>query len=116
MFSSFTPRKGGFASYGDNNKGEIIGIGTVGKLLNTISREVILVYGLKLNLLSISQFCVKGNNVTFDSSGCMVIKSISNPIIFTSSRSGNTYTVNLNKFLQMMFVFLLTRMNHGCGI
>lgn len=31
LLSSFTSKKGGFVSYGDNNKGNILGYGTFGK-------------------------------------------------------------------------------------
>lgn len=47
---------------------------------------------MKLNLLSIIQLCDNGNNVTFDSSVCMVIKTKNNQTLFTSLRSGDTYT------------------------
>lgn len=68
LISSFTSRKRGFVSYGEN-KGKVIGIGTIGKFPNLMIMEVLLVDGLKNNLLSsISQLCGKGNNVSFDSS------------------------------------------------
>lgn len=75
LFSSFTPRKGGFVSYDYTNKGKIIGIGTFGKFPNPTIGEVLLVDGLKYNLLSISLLCDKCNNVIFDSFRCKVIKS-----------------------------------------
>lgn len=59
--------------------------------------EVLLVKGLKHDLLSISQLCNKGNNVTFDYSCFKIIKSKSNETLFISSRRGNTYIGNLNK-------------------
>lgn len=96
MLYSFTHIKEGFVSYGDNNKGNIIGIGSVGKFLNPTIWEVLLIYGLKHNWLSISQLCEKGNSVIFDSSRCKVVKPKSCQTIFTISRSGNIYVVNLN--------------------
>lgn len=84
-------------SYGDNNKGKILDFETIGKFLNPTMGGVLLVKRLKHNLLSISQLYEKGNSVTFNSSGCRIIKSKSNETIFTSSRSGNTYTISLNK-------------------
>lgn len=86
-----------YVSYGDNDKGKIIGTGTVGNFYNPAIGEVILVVGLKYNILSISKLYDEGNNITFDSSRCMVIKSKSNQTLFTISRSRNIYTVNLNK-------------------
>lgn len=97
IFSSFSPRKGGFDSYGDNNKGKIIVISIIGKFPNPIIWEVPLVDGLKHNLLSINQLCDKGNSVTFDSSRCRVIKSNMTKPFFTRSTTENTYTMNLNK-------------------
>lgn len=41
LLSSFTPRKGWFVSYGDNNEGKIIGIGCVGKFPNPMIGEVL---------------------------------------------------------------------------
>jgi transposase InsO family protein len=95
-FSLLTPKKNGHVSYGDNNKGKIIGIGTVGKSPNTTIENVLLVEGLKHNLLSISQLCDKGNEVVFDSSKCRVINSCNKQTLFTGQRSGNTYIVDLN--------------------
>lgn len=60
--------------------------------------EVLLVDGLNNNLLIISQSCEKGNNVTFDSSGFLVIKSKLNQTIFITQVGGNTYNMNLYKF------------------
>lgn len=97
LFSFFTLSKRGCVLYGDNNKIKIIGNDIVSKFSNPTIEEVLLVNGLKYNLLSISQLHDKGNNITIDSFGWMVIKSKSNQNIFTSSRSGNTYIANLNK-------------------
>lgn len=76
---------------------KILGIDTIGKSPNPSIREFILVRGLKHKLLSISQLSNKGKNITFDSSNCRVIKSKSNKTLFNNSRSGDTYTLNLNK-------------------
>lgn len=97
LFSSFSSKKLDLVFYGDNNKRKIIGICRIGKFLNPKIRKVLLVYGLKYNLLSISQLCDQDNSVTFCSSGCRIIKSKSDQIMFTNSRSWNTYTLNLNK-------------------
>lgn len=92
LFSPFTPNKSGFVFYGDNNKVENVGFGIIGKFPSPVIREVILVKGLTHSLPSISQLCDKGKTITFDSFGCMTIKSKSNEINFTSSRSRNIYT------------------------
>ena len=54
MFIDFTRKEKGFVSYGDNNQAKILGKGVVGNLSTTTIKDVMLVDGLKHNLLSIS--------------------------------------------------------------
>lgn len=75
LFSSIFLKKQGFVSYGDNYKGKNLDFGIVSKSPSPTIEEVLLVKGLKHTLLSISQLCDKGNNITFDSYCYMVIKS-----------------------------------------
>uniref|UniRef100_A0A151UHL4 Retrovirus-related Pol polyprotein from transposon TNT 1-94-like beta-barrel domain-containing protein n=1 Tax=Cajanus cajan TaxID=3821 RepID=A0A151UHL4_CAJCA len=54
-FSSLKLKHEGFVTYGDNNKGKILGYGNVGNSSSsTLIENVLLVEGLKHNLLSIS--------------------------------------------------------------
>ena len=57
-FSFLSLKAKGFVTYGDNNQGRILGIGKVGKSPQTMIDNVLLVKGLKHNLLSISQLSV----------------------------------------------------------
>ncbi|BAT86143.1 hypothetical protein VIGAN_04376700, partial [Vigna angularis var. angularis] len=66
-FISFEKKKQGFVTYGDNNKGRIIGTGDIGGGNTLTIKDVLCVEGLKHNLLSISQLCDKGLKVTFES-------------------------------------------------
>ncbi|XP_068498418.1 uncharacterized protein [Phaseolus vulgaris] len=50
-------------TYGDNNKGKILGRGTIGDKNSFLIHDVLFVEGLKHNLLSISQLCDKGYQV-----------------------------------------------------
>jgi len=45
----------GYVTYGDNNRGRILGIGNIGGNDKVIIKDVLLVEGLKHSLLSISQ-------------------------------------------------------------
>ena len=72
MFLSISPKDGGYVTFGDNAKGKIVGEGKVGKSPNTTIENVLLVDGLKHNLLSISQFCDKDYKVVFESNKCVV--------------------------------------------
>jgi len=56
-FINLKMRQKGFVTYGDNNEGRILGRGDVGSHDSIIIKDVLLVDGLKLNLLSISQLC-----------------------------------------------------------
>ena len=58
-------------TFGDNNKKKIIGIGNIGITLSTCIENMLLVDGLKYNLLSISQLCDKDYKIVFKSSMCM---------------------------------------------
>lgn len=71
-------------------KGRIIGPDTVGKCLNLMIKDVLLVESIKYNLLSIIDLCDKGNEVKFDLTVCKVVKIENNQTCFTSLRSGNT--------------------------
>ena len=65
MFAAFPPKDGGCVTFGDNNKGKIIGVGSIGKNPSLIIENILFVEGLKHNLLSISQLCDKGYRVIF---------------------------------------------------
>ena len=65
LFIDFVAKKKGFVIYGDNNKGAILGKGSVGNPSSTTISDVLSVEGLKHNLISISQLCDKGYKVSF---------------------------------------------------
>jgi len=64
-FINLEMRQEGFVTYGDNNKGRILGRGDVGSHDSIIIKDVLLVDGLKHNLLNITQLCDKSYKVTF---------------------------------------------------
>ncbi|KAL6332996.1 hypothetical protein AAG906_020014 [Vitis piasezkii] len=76
-FAFLTKRKRGYITFGDNSKGRIIGQGNIGNGTSSLIESVLLVDGLKHNLLSISQLCDKGFKVIFEASHC-IIKDIQN--------------------------------------
>nr|CAN81294.1 hypothetical protein VITISV_003263 [Vitis vinifera] len=59
-FAFLTKRNGGYVTFGDNSKGRIIGQDSIGNGTSSLIESVLLVDGLKHNLLSISQLCDKG--------------------------------------------------------
>ena len=58
-FAFLTSRKGGYVTFGDNGKGRIIGHGSIGNNSSSLIENVLLVDGLKHNLLSIVNFVTK---------------------------------------------------------
>ena len=74
-FLSLETYDGGTVTFGDNMKGEIIAKGKVGRSSSHAIDNVFLVENLKHNLLSISQFCDKGNSVNFTSDKCIISRS-----------------------------------------
>ena len=94
-FISLENREVGMVTYGDNNKGRILGVGTIGNSSNTFIEDVLYVEGLKYNLLSISQLCDKDYNVSFNEKCCLVKKSNSDETLFIGNRVGNIYILDL---------------------
>ncbi|KAL8124713.1 hypothetical protein AgCh_012388 [Apium graveolens] len=95
LLTKFKERAGPSFNFGDDSKGYTVGYGLISKD-NVIIEEVALVDGLKHNLLSISQFCDKGNSVTFNSEACIVTNKRSNKVVLTGVRKGNVYLADFN--------------------
>ena len=83
-------------TFGDNAKGKIVGIGNVGSPEHPSIENVLLVDGLKHNLISISQLCDIGYKVLFDKKECTIIDSKTNEVIFTGNRKNNVYKIKFS--------------------
>ena len=90
-FVSLKVKEEGYVTYGDNNKGKILGIGNVGNSLTTLIQNVLFVDGLNHNLLSISQLCNKGYKIAFNKDYCTISNPITNQIKFVGNHIGNNY-------------------------
>ena len=64
-FAFLTKRTRAYVTFEDNGKGRIIGHGLIGNNSSSITKNVLLVDGLKHNILSIIQLCDKGFKVIF---------------------------------------------------
>ena len=115
-FVFLTRRKEGYVTFGDNGKGRIIGHGSIGNNSSSLIENVLLVDGLKHNLLSISQLCDKGFKVIFESSHCIIKDFQNDKIIFMGHRNENVYTIDISKLKAIIDVFLACMMRVGCGI
>ena len=96
LFSKLEKKNGGSVTYGDNTKGKVIGIGTIGNHSSTCIQNMFLVDGLKHNLLSRSQLCDNGYKVFFDTNTCLVSKSLDDKIVIKGKRSSNIYIIDLH--------------------
>jgi len=94
LLNCFKSEDGPEVVFGYNNTGKIRGYGTISNG-SVIIAGVAFVEGLKHNLLSVSQFCDKGHNVTFHNNQCLVRESNTNLVKLIGSRKGNTYITNL---------------------
>ena len=65
LFQELDRKKSENILFGDNSKGVIRGIGTIGNNSHTQIKYVLLIENLTYNLLSISQLCNKGYKVFF---------------------------------------------------
>ena len=96
--SSFTPKDGGFVTFDDNSKGKIIGVGNINNYSSCIE-NVLLVDGLKHNLISISQLCDKDYKVIFDKNKCIITHALNDKILFIASRHENVYTFDFDSLV-----------------
>nr|KYP47125.1 Retrovirus-related Pol polyprotein from transposon TNT 1-94 [Cajanus cajan] len=95
-FSSLKLKNEGFVTYGDNNKGKILGHGNIGNSSSsTLIENVLLVEGLKHNLLSISQLSDKGFKIEFDNTCCLICDKLTKEIRFIGKRIDNIYMLDL---------------------
>ncbi|WRX23682.1 Integrase [Theobroma cacao] len=110
LFAQIEKRKVGTVSFGDNSKGRIHGIGTVGKNSQTQISHVLLVKGLKHNLLSISQLYDNGfKNLEMDCETCLVAK-VDNDGRLWHRRLGHVSMHTMSKLIKKNLVIGLPKL------
>ncbi|KAL8114339.1 hypothetical protein AgCh_021260 [Apium graveolens] len=95
LLSDFVEKAGPSVSYGDGNIGKTLGYGNI-NLRNVIIKEVVLVSGLKHNLLSVSQICDRGYHVDFFEEHCEVVSKSIGKVVLKGYRHGNIYEAKLS--------------------
>ena len=85
--------EGGTVTFGDDSKGKIVGIGNIKLGSSPMIENVVLVNGLKHNLLSVSQLCDKGFKVVFDYITCNVLDKKTNICVLYSFHKNNIYII-----------------------
>jgi hypothetical protein len=98
-FLYLSERKSGNITFGNDAPGKIKGKGMV-SLSNGKGKaqDVLLIYGLKHNLLSVSQMCDKGCEVVFKSKDCKIKSVNSGQVVAKGIRIENSiYVLNENR-------------------
>ena len=94
-FLSLTKTQVGKVTFGDNNQGNILGKGNIGKLGSVVIEDVWLVENLKHNLLSISQLCDKDYIVKFDKDKCSIC-DLNGNVLLIGIRHQNVYVIDFD--------------------
>jgi len=104
-FAMLSLKGEGFVTFGDNNKGKILGIRfmSYGSLFNV--KNVLLVEGLKHNLIIISQLFDKGYKVVFEPSHYFIFDACGS-IALIGKRVNNTYLIDLHHASNIIRCFL----------
>ena len=111
MFQSLSPISGEVVTFGGNSKGLITSVGKICIAPYPLTKNVLLVKGLKHNLLSISQLCDGGYNVTFNKDMCIVQnKDISS--LFSAKRQGNLFKIKHSDLSNQKVTCLLLVKEH----
>ena len=85
-----------YITFGDNNKGKVIGLGKVAISKDKLIDEVMLVQSLGFNLMSISKLCNMGMLVLFSASHCVVVSQDDHSFVFEGYRKGDLYIVDFS--------------------
>src|ERR1044072_3513781 len=96
LFQKLELKAGGVVGFGGNQKGKIIGSGTIGFGKSSFIKNVLLVEGLMHNLLSISQLADNGYDVLFNQKSCKVVSQKDGTILFNGKRKNNIYKISIS--------------------
>ncbi|CAM8997413.1 unnamed protein product [Rhodiola kirilowii] len=82
-----------FVTFGDGGKGQVIGCGTLKVPDLPVLKDTLLVEGLKVNLISISQLCDGGYHVKFTHNSCHVLDKDGGILMKGSRAANNCYLI-----------------------
>lgn len=109
IFIKFDEKETSHIMYGDNTKGEILGEGVVRNSSIITIEGVLLVKGLKHNLLSISLLCDKEYYVVFNTLSCLIEYKASKDSMFKGSRIDDIYILDLDNVSMLGAKCLVTK-------
>ncbi|CAM8920862.1 unnamed protein product [Rhodiola kirilowii] len=82
-----------FVTFGDGGKGQVIGCGTLKVPDLPILKDTLLIKGLKVNLISISQLCDGGYHAQFTHDSCQVMDKEGGTLMKGSRAPNNCYLI-----------------------
>src|SRR3954453_14304823 len=85
-----------YITFGDNNKGKVLGLGKVAISKGKHIDKAMLVQSLGYNLMSISKLCDMGMLVLFSASRCVVFSQDDYTFVFEGFRKGDLYIVDFS--------------------
>jgi hypothetical protein len=99
MFQSYSPKLDSNENivFGDNSKGDLLGLSKVAITLEHSITNVLHVDSLSYNLLSVSQLYEIGYNCLFTDKDMEVFRRENSSIIFMGRLKNKLYLVNFNK-------------------
>src|SRR3954463_10074449 len=95
-FQDLVLKPGGEVNFGGDQKGEIIGSGTISLGNSPSITNVLLVEELTHNLLSISQLSGNGYDMIFNQKSCKAVSQKDDSILFIGKRKNNIYKIDLS--------------------
>jgi hypothetical protein len=115
MFSSYSPTTNSNENiiFGDNSKGEVIGLGKVVITLDHSISNVLHIDSLSYNLLSISQLCEMGYNCLFTDKGVEVFRREDSSIVFMDRLKNKLYLVDFSKSKAKIETCLVAKSSMG---
>ena len=97
MFQSLELKSGGYAGFRGNQKGKIIGSGTIGNNTLSFITNFLLVDGLMHNLLSISQLSDNDYDIIFNQKSYKVVSQKYGFVLFNGKRKNNIYKIKISE-------------------
>src|SRR3954470_3750601 len=101
-----------YITFGDNNKGKVIGLGKVSILKDKHIDKGMLVQSLGYDLMSISKLCYMGMLVLFSASRCAVFSQDDYSFVFEGYRKGDLYIIDFSSG-PTVSTFLLAKATSG---
>ena len=100
-------------TFGDNSRGDVIGLGKIAISNDMSISNVMLVESLNFNLLSIAQLCDLGYKCIFGVDDVEVVSVDESNVAFKGFRYGNLYLVDFNTSEAQLSTCLLSKSSMG---